>query len=268
MSATLPGFYQLLVGASGGSLLGLGPAIALSLLLGAVHAISPGHGKTLVVASLLGSRGDVGRALGLAVTVAVTHTAGVLLLALVVVGANDALLPQQLTPFISLGAAVLVLLFGADLARRALRARSAPPGLAEHGHAHAPGSSPAHEHTHEHRRATGGSLELTRAYTLSVGVIGGLVPNATALVVLVMAITFRELALGLLLVVTFGLGIAGVLCAVGVGTILVRRRSGALAVGHGTVSRALGMLPLASGVAVMGVGLILTLQALRAVTAL
>jgi nickel/cobalt transporter (NicO) family protein len=274
VTGSLPSFYQLLLGASGGSLPGLGPAVALSLLLGAVHAASPGHGKTLVVASLLGSRGSLGQALLLAVTVAVTHTAGVLLLALIVVTANDALLPQQLTPFISLGAAILVVLFGADLARRALRARA---GLStagsehDHVHAHAPiavdgpghGLGGADSHGHQHA-----GIELSRGYTLSVGVIGGLVPNATALLVLVMAITFRELLLGLLLVVMFGLGIAVVLASVGVGTVVVRRRSGPITVSHRTLGRALNVLPLLSGLAVVVVGLALTLQALGAVSAL
>jgi mannitol-specific phosphotransferase system IIBC component len=57
-----------------------GPALLLTFGLGVVHAVSPGHGKTLVVASLLGSQGSLNQVLILAVTVAVTHTAGVLLL--------------------------------------------------------------------------------------------------------------------------------------------------------------------------------------------
>ena len=270
VTGSLPNFYQLLLGASGGSLPGLGPAVALSLLLGAVHAASPGHGKTLVVASLLGSRGSLGQALLLAVTVAVTHTAGVLLLALIVVTANDALLPQQLTPFISLGAAILVVLFGADLARRALRARSGTDSMqVEHDHVHPHGSPPADGpgggESPAHRHA---GIELTRGYTLSVGVIGGLVPNATALLVLVMAITFRELLLGLLLVVMFGLGIAVVLASVGGVAVVVRKRSGQFTFDHGTLGRVLDVLPLLSGLAVVMVGLALTMQALGAVSAL
>ncbi len=270
MTGQLPNFYQLLLGASGGSLPGLGPAVALSLLLGAVHAVSPGHGKTLVVASLLGSRGSLGQALLLAVTVAVTHTAGVLLLALIVVTANDALLPQQLTPFISLGAAILVVLFGADLARRAVRARAGTePTHAEHDHVHPHRSPVAGEPDGgESRGRRHAGIELTRGYTLSVGVIGGLVPNATALLVLVMAITFRELLLGMVLVLTFGLGIAIVLASVGAVAIVVRRRSGQFTFDHGTLGRVLDVLPLLSGLAVVVVGLALTVQALGAVSAL
>jgi ABC-type nickel/cobalt efflux system permease component RcnA len=246
MSVTLPSFYQQLLGASTGS---FASAILLTMLLGVVHAASPGHGKTLVVATLLGTRGSMGRVLLLAAMVAVTHTAGVMLLALVVLTANDALLPQQVTPFISLAAAILVVLFGLDLARRALQARSRP-------HAHV--EQDDHDHHHPHPAPI---PELTRGYTLSIGLVGGLVPNGTALVVLLTAIAFHELWLGVLLVATFGLGIAAALAAVGMAAVLVRGRGGRLAAGEGVLYRALSTLPLVSGLAVVAVGVVLTAQA-------
>ena len=250
MNIALPSFYDLLLKASTGS---IGLAVLLTLVLGAMHGASPGHGKTLVVATLLGSRGNIGRVLMLAVMVAVTHTAGVLLLAVVVLTANDALLPQVVTPFITLAASLLVVVFGMDLTRRARGLRSQP-------HAHDHDHDNDHNHDHDHPHAAP-SLELTRGYTLSVGLVGGLVPNGTALVVLMTAIAFRELFVGVLLVATFGLGIAAALVAVGVAAIIVRRRGGKLGEGHGRVSRALALAPLASGLAVVAVGLYLTVQA-------
>lgn len=245
MNLALPSFYQQLLGASTGS---LGPALLLTLTLGVVHAASPGHGKTLVVATLLGTRGSLGRVFLLAAMVAVTHTAGVMLLALVVLSANDALLPQQITPFITLAAAILVVVFGVDLARRAIQARSRHHDPADHDH-------------HDHPHAAAGP-ELTRGYTLSIGLVGGLVPNGTALIVLLTAIAFHELWLGVLLVATFGIGIAAALAAVGVAAVVVRRRGGSLASGNGAVSRAVAILPLASGLAVVIVGVVLTFEAL------
>lgn len=248
-------FYQQLLAGSSGS---IAAAFGVSLLLGAVHGASPGHGKTLVVASLLGSRGSPGRVLLLAVTVAVTHTFGVLLLALIILTANDSLLPQQVTPFITLAADILVVLFGADLIRRAVWARSVSrTGVAEHLHDHDDDHPHEHPHTHAHV-----GLELTRGYTVSIGIVGGLVPNGTALVVLLIAIAFHELALGLLLVAAFGLGIAVVLGGVGMATVLVRRRGGQLTAPGGRVGNVLGLLPLVSGLAVLGVGLFLTFEAL------
>lgn len=242
-------YQQLLVGSSGS----VAAAFLVALLLGAVHGASPGHGKTLVVASLLGFNGSLGRVFLLAITVAVTHTVGVLLLAVIVLTANDSLLPQQITPLITLAADLLVVLFGADLVRRALWARARPARHADGEHEH------RHEHSHPHAIA---GLELTRGYTISIGIVGGLVPNGTALVVLLIAVAFHELALGLLLVAAFGLGIAVVLAAVGVATVVVRRRGGTLGPGNGMVGRVVAWLPLASGLVVLAVGLVLMVTAL------
>lgn len=244
MNLPLPSLYDQLMSVTRGS---IGPALLLTLLLGVVHAVSPGHGKTLVVASLLGSQGSLSQVLLLAVTVAVTHTAGVLLLAVVVTAGNP-LLPQEITPYIALGAALLVVVFGVDLTRRAVRARRPPEEAAdEHGH----------DHPHLHP-----GPQLTRGYTLSIGVVGGLVPNGTALIVLVMAIAFREVALGVLLVATFGLGIAATLASIGVAAVLVRQRGGRFVEGGGALRRAMDVLPMASGLVVVVVGLALTFQSL------
>jgi nickel/cobalt exporter len=273
----LPGFYQVFFGAMAASPARIALAIGLSLALGAVHAVSPGHGKTLVVASLLGSRGSLGRALLLALSVAITHTAGVLALAAVVLVANDALLPGELTPWLTLVASMLVVAFGADLTRRAVQAGGRPEGRTEphdhtqpHGHPHVhphpradagdadPGTAPGHEHA---QQAPSG-LNLGRGYTILIGIVGGFVPNATALVVLTMAISLGQLALGLLLVACFGIGMALVLVAVGIGAVVVRRRGGDISVRSPRWSRAVAWLPTASGVAVMAVGLFLTFEAL------
>ncbi len=275
----LPGFYQVFFGAVGASPARFVVAVGLSLLLGAAHGVSPGHGKTLVVASLLGSRGSLGRALLLAVSVAVTHTIGVLLLAGVVLVLNDALLPDQLTPWLTLLASMLVVVFGIDLTRRAVRARTRldlePDYDHGHGHPHMHPHPSIHPHDHRevaadlieagatHDRATAlaTGLDLGRGYTVLVGIVGGFVPNTTALIVLTMAISFGQVALGLLLVACFGVGMALLLVAVGVGAILLRRRGGDASLRSQSLARLVGMLPTASGVAVMAVGLFLTFEA-------
>jgi nickel/cobalt exporter len=270
----LPGFYQVFFGAMGASPARLVAAVGLSLLLGVAHAVSPGHGKTLVVASLLGSRGSLGRALLLAVSVAVTHTIGVLALAGVVLALNDALLPDQLTPWLTLLASLLVVVFGVDLTRRAVRARGRPDAGHDHVHPHPHVHPHAHDgedlevtdpdaagvaHLHPPASATG--LDLGRGYTVLVGIVGGFVPNTTALIVLTMAISFGQVALGLLLVACFGVGMALLLVAVGVGAVLVRRRGSDASFGSPGLARLVEALPTASGVAVMAVGLFLTFEA-------
>ncbi len=244
-------YQQLLVGSSGS----VAAAMLASLVLGAIHGASPGHGKTLVVASLVGSRGSYSRVALLALTVAVTHTAGVLLLASLVLAANDSLLPQTVEPFMVLLADVLVILFGADLVRRARWAL-----LAARREQDRDGPSD-HAHSHDHSI---GTVELTRGYTISVGVVGGFVPNGTALVVLLLATALHKLLVGLLLIASFGVGIALVLGIVGLGAVLVQRRGRRIGPPGRTVSRAIGLLPLASGLAVMAVGFVLMAGALSA----
>jgi nickel/cobalt exporter len=244
-------YQQLLIGSSGS----VAAAMLASLVLGAIHGASPGHGKTLVVASLMGSNGSYGRVGLLALTVALTHTAGVLVLAALVLGANDSLLPQAIQPYMTLAADILVVLFGADLVRRAWWALI----TAHHVEDHDDPSGRGHPHEHSAR-----TVELTRGYTISIGVVGGFVPNGTALVVLLLAIALHKLLLGLLLVATFGAGIALVLGLVGLGAVLVQRSSRRFGGASSALSRAVHLLPLASGVMVMAVGFFLMVGAVSA----
>jgi len=244
-------YQQLLIGSSGS----VAAAMLASLVLGAIHGASPGHGKTLVVASLMGSSGSYGRVGLLALTVAVTHTAGVLVLAALVLAANDSLLPQTVQPYMTLAADILVILFGADLVRRARWALVAARHVEDHD------DPPGHDHPHEHSART---VELTRGYTISIGVVGGFVPNGTALVVLLLAIALHKLLLGLLLVATFGAGIALVLGVVGLGAVLVQRSGHRFGDTPSTLSRAIRLLPLVSGLTVMAVGFLLLVGAVSA----
>jgi len=248
-------YQQLLIGSSGS----VAAAMLASLVLGAIHGASPGHGKTLVVATLVGSRGSYGRVGLLALTVALAHTAGVLVLAALVLAINDSLLPQTVQPYITLAADILVVLFGADLVRRARWALSASYSAHDDDHDHEPGHD--HEHPHRHSAPT---VEITRGYTISVGIVGGFVPNGTALVVLLLAIALHKLLLGLLLVATFGAGIALVLGIVGLGALLIQRTGRRFGETPSKLSRAVQLLPLASGVMVMTVGFVLLVGAISA----
>lgn len=267
MSLALLSLYQVFLGAMGASGLHVGWVMLASVVLGAAHALSPGHGKTLVVASLMGSRGSLRRAFGLAVTVAVTHTASVLILALIVVVANARLLPAQMTPVIALGVAILTVVFGLDLTRRALgaRARGDPVGDHDHDHAspdHGIDRSP-HRDGGAQRSAGGRGYDLSWRYTFSVGVLGGLVPNATALIVVLMAGAFGQIEAGILVVVGYGIGIAAVLAAIGAASIVLRNRGREAGVA-GWMQRFVAPLPLVSGLLVVAVGVLLSLQAAMA----
>ena len=118
--------------------------VLLSLLIaafwGAVHALTPGHGKALVAGYLVGTRGKPRHAFALGATVTVTHTAGVFALGLVTLALSRFVVPEQLYPWLTLVSGVLVVAVGAAVLRARLRSRGA------HGYGH-------HHHVDHHHHA-------------------------------------------------------------------------------------------------------------------
>jgi ABC-type nickel/cobalt efflux system permease component RcnA len=122
-------------------------AVLIALVLGGAHAVAPGHGKTIMAAYLVGARGRLAQALVVAGTVAATHTAGVLVLG-VVLATSLQLAPDMMYSWLRLASGVLVALVGAQLLRTALR-RMRGQGT-EFGHAHAAGEADTHSHADGH----------------------------------------------------------------------------------------------------------------------
>ena len=239
-----------------------GLAVLVAIVLGAMHGVSPGHGKTLVAGYLIGSRGTLRQAVWLGLTVAISHTVGVLLLGAVTLGASALLLPERVIEWLALGSALLVMGLGGSLVLAHLRHRR---GAASHDHAHPhphPHSRPhaaGHPHPHDHH----GPALTTRALA-ALGIVGGIVPSASALLVLLVAVSLHRLAFGLLLVGAFGLGIACVLAGISASVVLLRgrlARGGAPWLQTAAARRIGSALPLASGVLVVGIGLALTVGA-------
>jgi nickel/cobalt exporter len=128
-------------------------ALLIALVLGAMHALSPGHGKTIVGAYLIGSRGTPRHALFLGVTVTVTHTVGVFVLGFATLVASRYVVPERLFPILSLISGLLVLGMGVFLLAQRWRAAQAHHHHdAPHSHAHAD-----HHHDHHHHADHGHS---------------------------------------------------------------------------------------------------------------
>ncbi len=247
------------------------PAVILGVLLaiglGAIHAISPGHGKTLVAAYLIGSRGSLRQAAGLGLTVAATHTAGVFVLGLVMLLAGQFLVPERVIGWLSAGSGLLVVGLGVGLVLQTIR-RPAH----RHGHSHLQGhaSDDGHVHDHGHDHGPGhphqtgrDAAPLRARNVIALGLAGGMVPSASALIVLLVAVSTGRLVLGLALIVAFGIGMAAVLGGLAVAAIWLRAavlRGGGLA-RHPLAGRLAGWLPLASGTAVTMAGVVLALSA-------
>jgi nickel/cobalt transporter (NicO) family protein len=205
------------------------PVFIVSLLLafgwGAVHALSPGHGKTVVAAYLVGARGTARHAAFLGLTVTLTHTAGVFALGLVTLYLSHFILPEDLYPWLSVASGLLVVAIGITLAWSRLRTR--PAGDHTHEHERADGDGPlVHSHggrTHSHLPPGADGGRVTWRSLLALGVSGGLIPCPSALVLLLGAISLDRLELGMILVFAFSFGLAAVLTAIGLALVYARR---------------------------------------------
>jgi nickel/cobalt exporter len=217
------------------------PAILLALVIsfvwGAMHALTPGHGKAVVGSYLIGERGNARHALLLGLTTTITHTAGVFAMGLVTLLAAQFITPEQLFPWLSFLSGALVAGIGIRLMVTRLRdaraVQSAPrfemapvqkrsfvrqavphthhDDSHQHDHDH-------HGHDHSHDGHTHSHLppeDVTWRSILALGISGGILPCPSALIVLLSAIALGRIGFGLALVLAFSLGLAGVLTAIG-----------------------------------------------------
>jgi ABC-type nickel/cobalt efflux system permease component RcnA len=252
----------------------LSPAVVLASLLvaialGAAHAVSPGHGKTIMAAYLVGTKGTARHAIALGMTVSVSHTLGVLVLALLTLAASTAIPPERLYPVLGVGSGVLVVAIGGWLLLgrlRELRAARRHAAAHAHGddHAHDHTHGHAHSHEHGHAQAPEAGAALSWRGLFALGLSGGLLPSAAALILLLGSISAGRVAYGLLLVVGFGVGMALVLGGVGLSLVYAARLVERLPI-RGQFLRSSGLLQMATACVVIALGVVLTGQALTQV---
>jgi ABC-type nickel/cobalt efflux system permease component RcnA len=244
-------------------------AILLALLAafgwGAAHAFSPGHGKTVVAAYLVGSRGTVAHALFLGVTTTITHTAGVFGLGLVTLFASQYILPEILYPWLSVLSGLFVVGIGLSLVRERWRSPMHGHGVHHHHHAHdhdhEHGSLGHHHHgAHTHRHLPPGTdgAPVTWRSLLALGISGGLLPCPSALVLMLGAISLQRVGFGMALIVLFSLGLASVLTLIGITLVYAGKYFERIP----ESGRLLRLLPVASAVVITAVGVGITIQAL------
>lgn len=238
---------------------GLLLALAAAFGLGAAHALAPGHGKTIVAAYLVGTRGTPWHALLLGLSTTATHTIGVFALGLITLFISRFILPERLYPWLGVISGLLVVVIGIGLLRSRLIAVFQRPTAAnaEHDgsvlHSHGFGVT----HTHVPVRGDTASDRSTMRRLLLLGVSGGLIPCPSALVVLLGAVALGRVGFGLLLVLVFSFGLATVLTLVGVALVYARRVFDIVPVRH----RLFRLLPVGSALVVLGFGGAMTAQA-------
>jgi ABC-type nickel/cobalt efflux system permease component RcnA len=279
------------------------PILALIALLtaaglGAGHALTPGHGKTLMAAYLVGTRGTPRHAVGLGMAVSVSHTLGILVLAGLVLAAESSLPPDLVVRVAPLVAAVSILLIGGWMlmteVRRGIAARRAARDAHghddEHEHAHGGDHEHSHDVDHEHPHAhdhgpehpdddslehshggvrhrhvppVGSTISWRSLFVL--GLAGGLIPSASALLILLATIAAGRPAWGVVLVAAFGLGMAAVMTGVGLAFVhargLLERAPSQIRAG-----RAIRLVPAGAAVLILALGVVLTSQALAVVS--
>jgi nickel/cobalt exporter len=271
--------------------------LVTSFWLGAVHAATPGHGKTIAASYIVGVRGRPVDALVLGIFVTLSHTSGIVLVAVLATLGSEWLIPQRVEAYLAVGIGILVIGIGCWMLRMQMRlppfghvqgdSRSAHGDVRDadahhHRHDEADGASVHEEHAHRHPHndgphyhSHGWSLVHTHdieamtqarpslAILLGLGIAGGLLPDPGALAILLAAIASGKLILGLLTVLVFSLGFASVLVVVGV----VAARVGHLILTW-LSSRWISWVQIGAALLIVGVGLVLTAGALRTVAAL
>jgi nickel/cobalt transporter (NicO) family protein len=218
-------------------------SLAAAFFWGMAHALSPGHGKTIVAAYLVGRRGTPWHAAALGAIVTATHTIGVFALGLITLALSQFIVPEQLYPWLNLFSGVLVVAIGATVFRTRFR------------HRH------SHSHSHDHRgevRGPGPGTRPSRGSLLAVGISGGLLPCPSALVVLLAAISLHRVAFGMLLIVAFSAGLA--LSITGIGLVAVFAKQ--IFKRASFDGRLIRLLPAASALVILAAGLAMTVRAL------
>ncbi|BCM89323.1 nickel/cobalt efflux system RcnA [Abditibacteriota bacterium] len=264
--------------------------IVFALAFGAVHALSPGHGKTMVAAYLVGSRGTPRHAVLLGLVVTITHTFGVFALGIALLFASRYILPEKLFPALSALSGLLI--FGVGLWLFMSRWQGLSQGHAHshdahshshdgHSHSHDEGHSHDHDHDHSHdevgehshshgvhTHSHGGRVHshavpegpVTMKTLVALGISGGIVPCPEALVVLLAAVKLHRIGYGMVLITAFSIGLAAALIAIGMLVVSARQRLSRFdTLGEG--SAFVRYLPLGSAALITLIGAILTLRA-------
>ena len=258
-----------LIGTSELSLSAILVSLVIAAGLGAIHAVSPGHGKTVMAAYLVGTQGTARHAVALGLTVTASHTLGVVGLAILTLLAGDLLPPERLYPVLGLASGLIVVALGTwllvqrvwELRRSAVLRAAHRSAMIRDDHRH---TSDKAVHRHggiEHRHAPGPGTTLSWRTLFALGFAGGLVPSASALILLLGAIATGRPAYGLALAVAFGLGMAIVLSGIGLAVVRAGRVLDKLP-SLGRLTRFAPALPWLSAAVVTAAGIFLTSQAL------
>lgn len=239
---------------------------------GAAHAFTPGHGKAIVGAYLVGARASGRHALYLGLTVTATHTLGVFTLGLVTLFASHYIVADHLYPWLGAISGFLVLAIGVHMLLRRWAIWRGIPSRGHHHHHHDHRQQHIHDHNHDHNHPHhehghhyhdhshlppgADGTPVTWKSLFALGISGGLLPCPAALILLLAAVSQHRTVLGLALVLAFSLGLAGVLTVVG----LLFVKGGRVFDGSPRASAVARFLPVVSSLVIALLGALITIQ--------
>jgi nickel/cobalt transporter (NicO) family protein len=197
----------------------LAALIGLSFWFGALHALEPGHGKTMVAAYLVGAKGTPKHAALLGGMVTFTHTISVFILGLVTMFLSRYIMPDRISRVLGIVSGLSIVWIGAMLLWRRWRKLAHDRAHQTEAHHHH-GQSHTHTHLththddgHTHSHVPEGDISM--GSLMALGASGGLVPCPSALILLLSAISIGRVGLGMVLLLAFSLGLAIVLTVTG-----------------------------------------------------
>ena len=249
-------------------------ALIISLALGALHALTPGHGKTVVAAYLVGSQGTARHAVVLGSVVTLTHTGSVFLLGIITLAASQYIMPTRIIPALEILSGVMIILLGGALLIPRLRQwrvnrqrnQLQPPATEiemEDGkkrlviNQSIAEDAPSHKHDGAIPRLPqiGEPLAaLSWRSLITLGISGGLVPCPDAIAILLVAIAINKIFLGLALIISFSVGLAVILIVIG----LLMVNGGRLFARMDALNRLAPFMPVVSALIVLVLGFGLT----------
>jgi nickel/cobalt transporter (NicO) family protein len=267
--------------------------ITSSFWAGAAHAATPGHGKTIAAAYIVGARGKPIDAVILGIFVTLSHTSGIVLIGVLASLGSTWLRPQRIEAYLAIVVGIMVIGLGLwmlwaqrDLVALAMGEAGEPgdgPGRTD-AHAHDHDHTHDHDHDHPHSHGHGESVVWhshgfgkVHAHRLDVvaenrpklpvllalGIAGGLLPDPAALALLLGALSSGKLLLGLITVVVFSIGFATTLVVVGIVAAKVGEK-----VLDWLASIWMIRLQIATSLLIVGMGVVLTVRAMSELTAL
>jgi ABC-type nickel/cobalt efflux system permease component RcnA len=237
--------------------------IAVAFWLGAMHALEPGHGKTIVAAYLVGSRGNMRHAALLGATVTFTHTISVFLLGIGTLLLSSYIVPEKIIPVLGVLSGISIVLIGGWLFYQRWRAflHARAHALGHHHHHHHDHDHHHHHHDHDHGHSHVPQGDITLGSLMALGASGGLVPCPAAMVLLLSAIAIGRVGLGLVLLLAFSLGLAGVLMAIGM--LVIHAKNWLPESAKNAQHPLLRFAPVASAFVILCVGVLMTAASLR-----